>query len=296
MKITPMASSANMVGAVSAANSAAPPAPQMMKLRMTTNATPGRYEPQADNPALSTGDPNEVAEPGSEVTQPLSPQFAALAKQKRALQVKEREIADREKALAERSGTQPGMIDAARLKADPLRVLEEAGVSYEALTEAVMSDMGKPDRYVRELEAKIKTLEEGIDKKLTDRDTQAEQQVLAEMRREATALIAEGDAFEMVRETGSVPHVMKLIERTYRETGEVLDVREALRLVEDELVDESLKVARLQKVQSRLAPPAPVQPPPRQSGMRTLTNRDTAQIPMSAKQRAMAAFHGNLKR
>ncbi len=276
------------IPAAGAAQGAPQIQPQNIRsLRMSTNATPGHVE----TPPLSTPDTDEPV--ADEVTQPLSPQLAALARQRRALQVKEREIADREKALSTQAPTQGDLVSKARLKSDPVGVFLESGLTYDELAQAIMAnDANSP---VKALEAKIKALEEGLDKKLTDRDSQSEQQVLAEMRREATQLTAEGDAFEMVRETRSVPQVMKLIERTYRETGEVLDVREALKLVEDELVKDGMRLAGLQKVQSQIVPrPAPQAPQQRQ--MRTLTNRDTAQVPMSAKQRALAAFAGTLKR
>ncbi len=282
MKISPMPGAA-------ASPAVAPQATMARALKMTTNATPGREEPSNSDPQL------EVSE-ADEVTQPLSPQFAALAKQRRALQVKEREIADKLKEIETRGATQAGGIDAARLKSDPLGVLLEAGVTYEQLTEAVLAN--QDGSQIRALEAKIQALEEGVNKKLTDRDAQAEQQVLAEMKREASTLIAQGDEFEMVRETQSLPHVMTLIEKTYRETGEVLEVREALKLVEDELFKDSLRLAKLNKVQAQFAPPPP-EPQPTQShrqSMRTLTNRDTASVPMSARARALAAFNGTLRR
>lgn len=285
MKISPIAGP-SMGGVATQA-----PAPLSVRtIKMSTNATPGRLD--AGEPSIL---PPDEAPEAPEDTQPLSPQFAALAKQRRALQVKEREIADREKAFQSQSSTQGGAIDAARLKSDPLGVLLEAGVTYEQLTEAVLAN--QDGSQIRALQAQIKALEEGVDKKLTDRDTQAEQQVLAEMRREATQLIAEGETYELVRETRSLPHVMTLIEKTYRETGEVLDVREALRLVEDELFTDSLKLAQLKKVQAKLTPPAPEPPPPQtHRQMRTLTNRDTAAVPMSARARALAAFNGTLRR
>ncbi len=292
MKISPMASAANTV--------TGSPDPQVARvqsvraLRMNTNATPGlREAPPAEE--LTIPNPNE-AEPAVEDTQPLSPQLAALAKQKRALQVKEREIADREKALLAQTSTQEGGVDLAKLKSDPLGVLLEAGVTYDQLTEAILSNQNGGGAELQALKAEIKALKEGVDQKFTDKDTAAEQAVLAEMRRDATRLAAEGETFELVRETGSIPQVMQLIERTYRETGEVMDVSEAMQAVEDELIAESLKLAGLKKVQGRLQPePAPaLQPQQRQ--MRTLTNRDTAAPAMSRKDRALLAFAGQLKK
>ncbi len=287
MKVSPVSSVANAAPAPAGA-----PSLGVRALRMTTNATPGRVPEDASLPIPDTEEPAGA----DEATKPLSPQFAALAKQRRALQVKERELLDREKALSAQVPAQGTSVDLARLKSEPLSVLLEAGVTYEQLTEAILANQNGDSSQIRSLEAKIAALESGIDKKLTDRDSQQEQQVLAEMTREANSLVAEGDTFEMVRETRSVPDVMTLIERTYRETGEVLDVREALQLVEDDLIEESLKLARFNKVQTRLQPPAPLPQPNQHRQMRTLTNRDTASVPMSAKARALAAFNGTLKR
>lgn len=260
-------------------------------LKMNTQATPG-VVPQTE--PLPISDKEDGAEPVVEGTQPLSPQYAALAKQKRALQVKERELADREKALASQP-SQSG-VDLARLKSEPLSVLLEAGVTYDQLTEAILANQGNNGPELQALQAKIAALEEGIDKRFTDKATQEEQSVLAEMRKEATRLSAEGDTYELVRETGSVPQVMELIEKTYRTSGEVMNVSEAMQLVEDELITESLKLAALKKVQGRLQPePAPVVPP-QQRPMRTLTNRDTSTVPMSRRERALLAFSGQLKK
>lgn len=285
MKISPVSSAGNSVDAM------APAAPQSMvnkirSIRMATNATPG-------SEMLSGSDHSDPAQAATEETKPLSPQLAALAKQRRALEVKERAIAEREKALEGRSPTQADVIDRARLKSDPLGSLLEAGVTYAELTEAVLANQN--DSPLRSMEAKLKALEEGFDKRFTDRDAQQEQQALAEMGREAKSLIAQGEEFELVRATRSVPTVLELIEKTYRQTGEVMDVKEALTLVEEELFKDISPLASLGKVQSRLAP-KPVQPQQQQRPMRTLTNRDTASVPLSAKARAIAAFNGTLKR
>jgi hypothetical protein len=152
---------------------------------------------------------------------------------------------------------------------------------------------GQGNSEVNSLKAEIEALRLGIDQKFTEKDAAAEQQVLKEMKRQAEELVRSDDNFEAVRETRSIPHVMNLIERTYRETGDVLEVSEALRLVETELINEHQKLARLKKLQVQQIQQAPQQ---RAQGMRTLTNRDTASVPMSAKARALAAFYGTLKR
>lgn len=296
MKISPVPGLGSVVGSVEAGA----PAPQglaqkIRSLRMNTNATPGRPEDIAPPPAaeeLTIPPTNEVVD---EATQPLSPQFAALARQRRALQVKEREINDKLKALEAQSSAPTDAVPIARLKSDPIGTLLEQGVTYEQLTEAVLANQNGYNPEIAALKEKIAALESGFDKKLTDREAQGEQAALAEMRREASQLIAQGEDYELVRETGSLHDVMDLIERTYRQSGEVLDVREALKLVEDELVKDAMKIAQTKKVQSQFAPAPVPQAPQYQRQMRTLTNRDNASVPLSRKARALAAFAGTLK-
>ena len=267
-------------------------------IRMNVNRTPGYVPgqpmpPPPDASKLSISPLSETSAAAAvEDTQPISPQMAALAKQRRALQA-ERQAFEREKAeraAASQSATVP--ID--RLKSDPLSVLMESGVTYEQLTEAILKSPQRVSPELHALKQEIDALKEGVDKRFTETASQQEQQVLAEMRREADQLAAD-DAFELVRATKSVPHVMQLIERTYRETGEVLDVKEAMSLVESELEKDILQRASLKKVQAKLGQFAPQSQPQQVRGMRTLTNRDTASVPLSAKARALAAFHGQLK-
>lgn len=298
MKISPM----SMTGAVVGAIATGAEAPQSMSqkvraLKMNTNATPGRVEEIPEVPPLTTTDVSiDPASETADATQPLSPQFAALAKQRRALQVKEREIADREKALQASSTSQADAVPVARLKSDPLGVMLEAGVTYEQLTEAVLANQNGYNPEIAALKEELKALKGEMTKTFTDKEAQSEQAALNQMMREATQISAQGEDFELVRETGSLPQVRQLIERTYKETGEVLDVREALKLVEEELIKDSLKIASLKKIQGQFTQAPPVaQPLQQQRQMRTLTNRDTASVPLSRKARALAAFAGTLK-
>lgn len=266
-------------------------------IKMRTNHSTDREEsPEEAIEEAASSTPESSEQAVIEDTKPLSPQFAALAKQRRALQVKERELADREKALASKPATEGGEDLIARLKSKPLSVLQEYGVTYDQLTEAILSGQNGLSPEIQELKAELKALKEGVDKTLVDRDTQAEQAALSEMRKEAELLAKDGDSFELVRETQSLPQVMDLIHRTYKQTGEVLDVSEAMQLVEDELIKESMKLASLKKVQNKIAPPS-VQPlqPQQQRQMRTLTARDTATASLSRRARALAAFNGTLK-
>jgi hypothetical protein len=250
-------------------------------------------------------DSSGTAEKPAEATQPLSPQFAALARQRRALQRERREFeAQRQAQTAQDDGS--SKVELARLKSEPLRVLQEAGVSYDQLTEAILN--GKDTAEIDALRAQMAEIKQEFDTKLTERDQQTRQQVLAQMQYDGEREVGQGDQFELIQASGNakqyVRDAVKVVERIYDQTGDVIDMGEALQMVENELYEDSLKWARSKKVQAALAPkpepvvkpaePAPTTQPQQQRPM-TLTNRDTANPLLSRKSRAMAAFYGQLK-
>lgn len=283
------------------------------RIKMRTQASPdraieqmGETAPVVENPTSDASDPvaettqsaiSDTGEPTQtpEETKPLSPQFAALARQKRALQVKERELAEREAKLAQ--PPEGEYVSKADLIANPLKVFE-LGVTYDQLTEALLANQSGITPELKALQAKVDALEKGVDTKLTERDAQAKQQVLAEMTREANQLVAQGEDYALVREKGYIPKVIQLIDKTYEETGEILDVSYALNLVEEQLLQDEVKIANLEKVRSKITPAQvePQQPQKQIPQMRTLTNRDSAAPALDRRSRAMLAFHGQLKR
>jgi hypothetical protein len=254
----------------------------------------------------NTNEPVEVAE----ATKPLSPQFAALAKAKRALQVKERELAQREAAL--KTQNPAGNEDLiAKLKTNPLGVLLDNGITYDQLTESLLAQQSGNTPELIALKAEIKALKEAMENQFSSRDKAAEDQVLADLTREAKAITAQGDQFEAIREAKAQSEVVKLIHRVWEkgwpeqgyEKGDVMDIEKAAQFVEDQLVEEAIPFAKLNKVQKRLTPQevvqAQAQQPVAKPGtkvMRTLTNRDTAMPVMDRRARAIAAMNGTLKK
>lgn len=271
-------------------------------IRMQTNRTINRELPPeqvteetVDTTQSTISDTTE--EPAVEVTQPLSPQFAALAKQKRALQVKEKELADREKALGSGAPMKEAEELKARIKANPLSVLQENGVTYDQLTEAILSDQSNPD--IQALKDEIKALKGDVEKSFVTREEQAEEAALTEILYEAEDLSKEGEAYEMIRATGQSAYdkVLRNIYDEYKKTGRVPSTSKIMDKVENELLADAERLASIGKVRSKLAPPPapPLQSQP-QRQMRTLTARDTASPQMDRKARAIAAMNGTLKK
>lgn len=262
-------------------------------VKMRTNYNPTEYGQLPENQsALANSLTNDQAGV-AEDTQPLSPQYAALAKQRRALQVKERELRNKEQALQSNSG-QSNSVEIARLKSEPLKVLLEAGVSYDDLTQAILNDPGNSELYA--LRQEFNSYKQEVQNQFSEREAAAERQALMEMGNEAHELVNNTQDFELIRTMGHLPDVTHLIELKYRENGEILSVHQACQMIEDELFKDAQKVAGLDKVRSYFSPAQQAPQMQRHSGMRTLTNRDTATVPLTAKQRAIAAFQGTLKR
>lgn len=251
--------------------------------------TPAGPTPEA--PASPESSTPDAAEPGAvEATQPLSPQFAALAKQKRALQLERAEF-EKQKAAG---GNSEELIQ--KLKSNPLGVLQEHGVTYDQLTEAILNDQSQINPEIEALKKEIKALKEGVDKTFQTNEQRQEEAALTEMLYEAESLAKEGENFEMIRTEDAYDQVLRLIHSTYKKTGRVLDVSEAMNTVENQLLARAEKLASINKVRNKIVPPSPPPAQPAPRGMRTLTARDSASPALDRRARAIAAMTGTLKR
>ena len=139
------------------------------------------------------------------------------------------------------------------------------------------------------LREELRSVKEGVDKTLAERESAAEKQVMAQMSREIDKLTREGDTYETIRATKSQGDVLELIHRTWKDTGEVLSETEACELIEKQLVEELLPLTKLGKISGKLPQSAPTLP---DKHTKTLTNRDTGRAPTSRRERALQAFYG----
>lgn len=251
----------------------------------------------------------------------LSRQFAQLARQERALRAKAQQqdqaLKARETALAEREAKmqaqQPdtsNYISRDRLKQDALGVLDEAGISYDELTQQIINRQPTDPRInatINRLEAKIQQLEkanETTQKTYDDRQQQSYQAAVKQIELDARNLVKLDPNFETIKATGSIKDVVELITQTYDKDGILLSVEEAAQEVENYLVEEAMKLTKIEKIQRQLAKSnASAKPATQQTsqtkqtqpGMKTLTNATASQRQLSAKERAILAFKGELK-
>lgn len=251
---------------------------------------------------------------------PLLPQYANLARKEKALRAKvqaqesaakAREVAliAREEAIkAKEAEYQSNYISKSRLKTDPLSVLTEEGVSYEELTNAILRPPSQQDpRVMREIESlkaevrEAKEAQNRVNQQAAAQQKQAYEDALIQIRNEAKQLVATDPNFEAIKENRSVNDVVDLIKKTFQEDKVLLSVEEAAKEVEEYLVEKAIRLSKINKIQSKLqetrqkAVPQTQVPVKQQQTMKTLTNAVNASKPMSVRERAIAAFKGELK-
>lgn len=285
---------------------------------MTSSESQETAPPEATTPEATPETPAEK----TQVDPALSRQFAQLARQEKALRAqaqaikaKETALAAREAELAAKTAPQaPDMtnyIDKNRFKTDPLSVLEETGLSYDELTQQLINRQPTDPRVtstIQRLEAKIASLEEQnktAQKSQVESQQQAYNAAVKQIKMDAISLVKSDPSFETIKATGSIDDVVELITETYNKDGILLTVEDAAQQVEDYLVEEYTKLAKIDKIQKRLQaansnkqPATTVkqtQPPKTQTQpqtMKTLTNNTSSSRKLTAKERAILAFKG----
>jgi hypothetical protein len=269
-----------------------------------------------------------VAETSEEpkVDKALEAQYNQLARRERALRAKaqqqEAAIKAREAALAAReteltakgNSYNTGYISKDTLKSNPLGALAEAGISYDEVVQAALNQQPVDPRMeatISKLEAKIKQLEEANEntsKSMTAQQQAAYDAAVNQITMDVKSLVKSDPAFETIRATRSENDVVDLIKQTYEKDGNLLSVEEASQMVEDYLIEEAMKLTKIGKIKSRLSTPAQAARPQTQEqtrqsvpqkqsqpGMKTLTNSTGSSRQLSARERALLAFKGELK-
>lgn len=280
-------------------------------------------EEAVSTPAVESTAPAKVAEPAV-AEEPLSSQYAILARKEKAIRARDAQLRAREEAIKAKevsvstpkapessSFDESKYISKDSLQKDLFGTLAELGLTYDQIT-AQATNAPTPEQVAFQQEMKalrdeIKSLrgETETQKKTYEQQQQdSYKQAVTQIRSEANILVKNSEAFETIRETNSVDDVVELIEKTFSQDGILLSVEEAAEQVEDYLIDEAMKIAKIKKIQQRLAPRAPTTPAPaqKQTGtsqqpqLKTLTNGVASTRKLSNVERAHLAFKGQLKK
>lgn len=295
-KITPISNQVTVTDAPRTikANTDANPI-DLNKLKATAPEPVATPEPVAAGQTPSAeGQPDEATA--------LDPKYEALAKKESTFLAKEREFKAKEaefetkiqeainKALSEYK---------AKLKADPLGELNNEGVTYDSLVEQAVN---APNPELKSVQTKIEALE----KKLTTAHEEAQKResaqreaAITQIRNDAKRLVESDPEFETIKTTESVEEVVGLIVKTFDDTGALLTVQDAAKQVEEKHFQRALKISEMKKLKAKLTPEiveAAKQDVTKQSPtIKTLTNNISSTRQLTAKERAILAFKGELK-
>lgn len=248
----------------------------------------------------------------------LSEQHAALIRREKALraQAKKQEqdlrtrqdaLKAKEQELAARDKQYEGYISRQQLKDSTLQALAEAGVSYDEVVQQVLNQTPKDPRVeasLNELKNEIKALrQQNEDFKKGQQESQSQQYQAAvkQIRTDVRSLITQDPTYETIKATNSVNDVVELITQTYDKDGVLMTVEEAALEVENYLVEEATKLAKIDKIRRRLNPQVQASgntektQSKQQQQMKTLTNATASTRKLSSRERALLAFKGELK-
>jgi hypothetical protein len=242
--------------------------------RDLSKPTPAPQAPLRQQNTTETPPTTEATEKGKDDF--LSPKFAALARQEKAIRAERARLkAEKDELERQKSAQLNGYIPKDKLKADPLAAFEEAGLSYDDIAKRLIeAPQSEVDPTIRTLQAKIAELEanqQSLTKKAEETQTTAYKQALDTIRNKVSGLVEKNPEFEMIKALGQTEAVVALIEETFKAEGYVMTEEEAAKEVEEHLAEEALKMARLEKIQKRLAPAIPEQEKPQQPKQQQLT-------------------------
>lgn len=249
-----------------------------------------------------------VSEQQPKATEAQDPRFEALARKEKQLHRMRKEIeSERQQLKSKITEYETGYVPKQRITEDPFGVMTEAGLTYDKLTEMLLNSPNMNDPTTRALFAKVKALE---DKQTQAARAQEENQqrqyqdAVKQIGNEVKMLVSSNAAYETIKEMGMEEAVVELIEQTYNSEGILMDNEEACRQVEEHLLAEGERFAKLSKIQNRLKPKTeePVSSPTtntQSQAPKTITNALNAQPTkrLSEKERiarALAAFKGQL--
>lgn len=192
-------------------------------------------------------------------TDSLAPKFAALAKKEKWIKKMLDDVNAQKKAIeSDKSKYETDYVPKTRIKEKFLEVAYEQGLTADDIANMLLNQPAgtKTDPTVSKLEAKIQELEERLNKTSTgweEKEKTQYDQAVAQIRSDADALMAQN--LEDYQVLGKRPDaselVTKYIEDTYKEEGRVLKVEEAATFIENELLEQALAMASLDKVQKK---------------------------------------------
>ena len=238
--------------------------------------------------------PEQVAAPTPEQKaqeEKFAARFAALSRKEKQIRAQEAKVQQQMAELeAKVKALESGRTEVEtfkalpdRLKREPLKVLEEQGLTFEQLAQMVLND-GKPtqDMVLAEYDKKVMSRIEELQKKIEEKEKQEQEQkyeqAIQAFQTQLSDFIEQTPDYELIRANNGMEIVFDVIERHHEETGEIMSNKEACDAVEEYLLEEAKKLVDREKVKKLLQPQQPEKPAaPSGKAPPTLSNAQAAQ-------------------
>lgn len=203
--------------------------------------------------------------------------FNALARRERMLQQKERELKEKEERYKPLEGIKE------RARKEPLKVMEELGLTYDELTNTILNDGKAPaEMGISDVKSELEALKKELAQEREEKTNKENQQKAQEYRSHIKDHIKGKDEYEYISTAGdeAIDLICDTVVSYYQEHQKVLSEDEVCKLVEDYYEAQAEKYLNLKKLRSKLglsvesektAPSEPAKTP--QVGQtKTLTN------------------------
>jgi hypothetical protein len=299
---------------------------QATQTKQTDNSVVEETATDSQEATAQSLDPSKDAsseDAKTETAPPLSTQYAILARKEEALRARaiqqDQAIKAREDAIAARevelqSKANPDLsnyISKDKIKQNAYGVLTELGLTYDEITQQALASQSPDAQLIRQMREELAEELKGVKEEqaktrqiVEEQNTKAYQQAVSQITSEVKQLVKLDPSFELIKAKSAHGDVVQLIERTFHEDGVLMSVEEAAQAVEDYLVEEAFKDSQVGKIQARLKKAAEAKPQPKtvavqqqnaQPQIKTLTNAVGSTRPLTARERALLAFKGELK-
>jgi hypothetical protein len=188
---------------------------------------------------------------------PRADRFAMLARKEQDLLRKQQAVKQQQAVLA-RQAEEIRQFESLRKQAtlNPLDALKSLGLTYEQITEYVLNDnKPTPNAEVQALRSEIEEYkiqarreQEEILKQQRAMQEQEQQAIINNFREEVTDYVSQhSDTYELTNLYGGANLVYGLIEEHFTQTGKIMELPEAAKLVEEHYEDLARKAQQAKK-------------------------------------------------
>lgn len=261
--------------------------------------------------APATEEQQTEQKPEQKVDDKFASKFAALSRKEKMIREREKQamsiqaqIEEQKKQMeAERAKWQEELSSYKSkiegIKKNPLKSLEEEGITFEKLTEMQLNEQNPTlemqlEKLRSELDSKYAKELESLKNQLAEKEQKQQEEVIEQAkqayRKEIQSVLqASPEQYELTLANNAEDLVYDVVEEFYNANGKILSAEEAAQMVEKHFEDEAKRILSLKKLQQASKPKEPVEAK-KESGKTTptLSNAMSQERPVTGTRKMSA--------